>query len=142
MKIFTFILLNFIVGCISDIILNDLSTRVSYLNSLIPYFKNKSIIVAAIYAGLTIVSAIIVLLPISNTVFGFYIPNNFIDLIKYLLLAYIIGFLFDYLIFKFKIFDNLEEYYKSAGVGHWGAIAFIFSILLSLIIQKYIIPIL
>ena len=128
MKIFTFILLNFIVGFISDIILNDLSKRISFLNTLIPYFENKSIILAGIYAGLTIVSAILVLLPLSNIIFNFYIPSNLKDLSKYLLLAYIIGFIFDYLIYVLKIFDNLEEYYKNAGAGHWGAIAFIFSI--------------
>lgn len=142
MKIFTFILLNFLVGFISDIILNDLSTRIDFLNSLILYFNNKSIIVAGLLAGLTIVSAIIPLLFLSNLLFNFYIPGNLIEFGKYLILAYIIGFLYDYLIFKFNIFDNLEEYYEKAGVGHWGAIAFVFSIIISLIIQKYIIPIL
>lgn len=142
MKIFTFILLNFIVGFISDIILNDLSKRISFFNTLIPYFENKSIILAGIYAGLTIVSAILVLLPLSNIIFKFYIPNNLKDLSKYLFLAYLIGFIFDYLIYILKIFDNLEEYYKKAGAGHWGAIAFIFSIIISLFIQKYIIPLL
>ena len=142
MKIYTFITINFFVGLFSDIILNDLSTRVKFLNSLIPYFQNKSIIVAGILAGLTIVSAIIPLLILSNLLFNFYIPNNFNDLGIYLVLAYIIGFIYDYLIYKFKIFDNLDEYYEKAGAGHWGAIAFIFSILISLIIQKYIVPIL
>ena len=92
MKIFTFILLNFLVGFISDIILNDLSTRIDFLNSLIPYFNNKSIIVAGLLAGLTIVSAIIPLLFLSNLLFNFYIPGNLIELVKYLILAYIIGF--------------------------------------------------
>lgn len=140
MKVKTFVLLNFFVGFISDIVLNDLSTRLKFLNSLIPYFENKSIIVAAVYAGLTIVSAIITLLPLSKLLFNFYLPNNLSELGKYLFLAYVIGFIFDYLIYKFKIFDNLEEYYESAGVGHWGAIAFVFSIMISLMIQKYIIP--
>ena len=140
MKVKTFVLLNFFVGFISDIVLNDLSTRLKFLNSLIPYFENKSIIVAAVYAGLTIVSAIITLLPLSKLLFNFYLPNNLSELGKYLFLAYVIGFIFDYLIYKFKIFDNLEEYYESSGVGHWGAIAFVFSIVISLMIQKYIIP--
>jgi hypothetical protein len=140
MNIFTFILLNFLVGFISDIILNDLSSRIKFLNSLIPYFEDKSIIVAALYAGITIVSAIIPLLNLSNLLFKFYIPLDFKGLLKYLVLSYIIGFIYDYLIYKLNIFDNLDKYYEQVGAGHWGAIAFIFSIVISLIIQKYIIP--
>nr|QFG74360.1 MAG: hypothetical protein [Megaviridae environmental sample] len=142
MKIETFILFNFITGFISDIILNDLSKNVDFLSSLKVYFENKSIIQGGVYAGLTIVAALGVLIPISKSVLGYYMPKNINELIKYIVIAYIIGYIFDYLIYKFDIFDNLDEYYEEVGIGHWGAIAFIFSILISLAMQKYILPLL
>ena len=53
MKSITFIFINFMVGFISDIILNDLS-KVNKDIMLEDYFKNKYIFEAAVYAGLTI----------------------------------------------------------------------------------------
>ena len=134
-----FILFNFIIGFVSDLILNYLSTNNIFVKSLKPYFENKNFIVAGVYAGLTIVIALIVLIYLSKIIFKFKVPNKLSEVIKYLILAYIIGYIFDYLIYKFKIFDGLDQYYKELGVGHWGALAFIFSIILSLITQKFII---
>jgi hypothetical protein len=43
----------------------------------------------------------------------------------------------DILIEKYKIFGNtLDEYYKDAGAGFWGAVAFIMSIMISYGIQS------
>jgi len=139
MNTYLFLLYNFIIGFVSDLILNYLSTNDIFVKSLKPYFKNKNFIIAGVYAGLTIVIALIVQIYLSKIIFKYKIPNKFSEIVKYLILAYIIGYIFDYIIYKFKIFDGLEQYYKELGVGHWGAIAFIFSILISLIIQKFII---
>ena len=59
MKLFTFFFINFVVSMISDIILNDIARgnikfKSKIIDSLKPYFVNKSIIIASIYAGITI----------------------------------------------------------------------------------------
>jgi len=149
MKIITFILLNFIVAMISDIILNDLTRKPYYIYSpkiiqtLKPYFANKSIIQSSIYAGITIIVAVIINSILSYTIFGFAIPNTLFNLIQFLLLAFFIGYIIDNLIYKWKIFGStLDSYYETAGAGFWGALSLIFSIFISLIIQKIIIPLL
>ena len=64
--IITFIILNFIVSGVSDIVLNDLShhaafakTPDSIIGSLRTYFDNRTIIGSAILAGLTVVAALV-----------------------------------------------------------------------------------
>jgi len=136
-----FIIINFVVAFISDLILNVLS-RSPYnkyhdsniINSLHTYFMNKSYIEAGIYAGLTIITALIVLMYISKLLFNNRVALNTKYTYYYLLLAFIIGYIFDILIEKLNIFSGLEEYYKLAGVGLWGALAFLFSIIISYII--------
>ena len=143
--IYTFIFLNFIVSLFSDIILNDLarSNNFKSISTLNEYFKDKYILEAGIYAGLTVVICLLVLFIISKLIFNFYVPDNNSKLLKYIILAYPLGYIFDYLIYKYKIFGNsLDIFYEEVGVGHWGAIAFIFSIVISFLLQKYIIPIL
>lgn len=140
MYIHTFILINFIVSFIADIVLNDLSTNYNIITELKSYFKNKSIIEAGIYAGLTVISALIISIIISKYLYNFYIPINNNQLIKFNIIAFIFGYIYDILIHKLNIFDGLDEYYKTYGSGLWGALAFIVSINISFIIQKYILP--
>ena len=148
MGLYGFYLINFCVSFISDIVLNDLaklnetsmfSTRI--IRSLRPYFKDKPITISGLYAALTIVIALGIVSFISKYIFGFYYPKNVVQLIKFLVLAYPIGHFADIVIDKLKIFGNtLDDYYKEAGAGMWGAIAFIFSIVISYILEKYLLP--
>ncbi len=146
MKLHTFLFINFVVTFISDIVLNDISKifpRTHILGSLQPYFENKSIIIAGIYAGVTILIATLITSFFSDRVFGFTIPDNSTELIKYLLLAYGLGYGIDKLIEYTNVFGkSLHFFYTVTGSGHSGAIAFVFSIVLSYIIQKYILPLL
>ena len=55
MNVHIFLIINFIIGFISDIILNKLSYyNVMKLDTLRPYFEDKTIIEAALYAGITV----------------------------------------------------------------------------------------
>jgi hypothetical protein len=68
---------------------------------------------------------------------GFYIPHNNIELIKFIGIAFPLGYVTDIIIDKLKIFgSSLNLYYKVAGVGLWGALAFVFSIIISYLIQN------
>lgn len=137
MKPITFILINFFVSFFSDIVLNDLS-HFNIIKSLHSYFNNQSIIKCAFIAGLTVVIALLITMALSYFLFSFMVPNNLIQLIYFCILAFFIGYLIDIIIYKFKIIDGLTNYYKSFGAGLWGAIAFVFSIIISYFIQKYI----
>lgn len=144
-KIYTFIFINFIVSFISDIILNDLSSIKHYKSfaSLAPYFEDKYITEAALYAGLTVVAALLLLIMLSKIILGFYIPKTYIQLVKYCCLAYILGYVVDVFIEKLSIFGNsLDKFYKIVGSGHSGAFAFIFSIIISYFLQNKLLPIL
>lgn len=150
MKLITFLIINFIVAMISDITLNDIANnkgpkfiKSDIILSLKPYFQHKSIILTSIYAGLTIGIATLILSLISKPTLGYYVPTNFKQLFIYLMPAFVIGFLLDITINKLNIFgDSLKSYYKLAGEGLWGALAFIFSIIISYLIQKYLLPLL
>ena len=137
-----FIFLNFMVSLFSDIVLNDLSRSGLFneLSTLHPYFKDKYILQAGIYAGITIVIGLVFLLLLSKIIFNFYAPNNINDLLRFIIIAYPLGYIYDYLIYKFNIFgDSLKLFYKEFGVGHWGALAFIFSIVVSYFLHTYFI---
>ena len=137
-----FIFLNFMVSLFSDIVLNDLSRSGLFneLSTLRPYFTDKYILQAGIYAGITIVIGLVVLLLLSKIIFNFYAPNNINDLLRFIIIAYPLGYIYDYLIYKFNIFgDSLKLFYKEFGVGHWGALAFIFSIVVSYFLHTYFI---
>ena len=138
MKIETFLFINFLVGVVSDIILNDLS-KVSenpIIKSLKPYFEKHSIIGAGFYAGLTV---LITLLP-----FIFYgVPNNNVELVYALIPAFILGYIADIIIEKLELFGpSLNPYYKEAGAGFYGGFAVGFSVFISYILQKYLLPVL
>ena len=150
MKLLKFIFINFIVAVFADIVLNDIAnSELKYplnskiIKSLKPYFKNKSIILCGIYAGITICLTLLGVCFLSKKVLNFFVPNNLKELLSFCILAFPIGFIVDIIIDKLKIFGNtLDLYYKEAGAGLWGAIAFLFSIIVSYILQKYLIPVL
>ena len=145
MKSSTFFFINFIVGFISDIILNDLSRKPATLlfpskiiQSLNIYFINKSIIQAAIYAGITVV---VILIP-TVLLFNMYF-NVFENKILFTGCSFVVGYIADIIIDKMNIFGNtLKPFYKLAGSGLWGGLAIAFSVIISYLIQIYLLPIL
>ena len=140
LKNLIFIIINFLVSFMSDIILNDLSTNYGIVSSLKPYFYKQPIIKTACVAGITIVLALILTMAASNLLLGFSVPSNYRNLLYFSLLAFALGFIIDILIYKMNIFGNrLTLYYKEEGAGFWGATAFIFSIIISYFIQKNVI---
>lgn len=138
-SILIFSFLNFAVSFASDIVLNDLSTNFKIVKSLQSYFNKQSILKSALDAGITVLFALIINMFFSYYLFGFIIPNNFTNLIYFCILAFVIGYIIDILIYKLHIFGNrLDDYYKELGAGFWGALAFVFSIVISYFIQKNI----
>ena len=134
-----FVLINFIVAFLSDLGLNILSTNYNIVPSLKPYFYGENMLVTGAAAGLTIVVALIINMAISYILYRFIIPINLNQLINFCLLGFLLGYVIDILIYKMKIFGNrLNTYYKELGAGFWGASDFVFSILISYIIQNYI----
>lgn len=136
-------MLYFFIGFISDLLLNYLS-RQSYapapIKALEYYFNRKTIInvsiLSAINAGLTIVGALFVCMLLSNLFLGFLHPRTLDELWRFIIIAFCVGYAIDFLIYKLQIFGPyLNPYYKLAGAGLWGALAFIFSILSSYVIS-------
>jgi hypothetical protein len=131
----TFILVNFVVSAISDLVLNILSRQnisPKEITSLKSYFDLHSPITTAIYAGLTVVSVLIVNILLANILFKFSIPTNISQLFIFILIAYPLGYFADIFIYKYSVFGNeLDEYYETTGAGVWGALAFVFAIIAS-----------
>lgn len=139
-EVFIFILLNFVVAAFADIALNDLSKRTKYFQSLRPYFKDKLISEAAIYAGATVVVGTCILLVVFNILHNKFLPTNADESMKFLALAYLIGFVLDKAIDYFNIFgDTLRPFYAQFGSGNSGALAFIVSLTISGWLQRNII---
>ena len=135
-----FIIINFCVSYVSDNVLNDLSKYTPYkaFTSLAPYFKNKSIVVAGIYAGLTVVLATILLLLFNRLFLNTYLPESRSEFIITIFAAYVIGYALDVFIYKMNIFDDLQLFYKTVGAGNGGALSFIFSLVISFIVLKLV----
>lgn len=137
LNFYTFIFINFIVGFISDIVLNDLSRMknidMPIIKSLQPYFNKKSIVEAGFYAGLTVVLTLIPILILHKYLLAIFdIP----ELLLLIILGFIIGYIIDIFIEKIDIFGpTLHKYYTLAGSGFYGALAIIFSIIVSYYIQ-------
>ena len=141
--IILFLFLIFSVSFVSDIVLNDLSTHFNIIKSLQPYFYKQSILKCAFDAGITVLVAVLITMFFSYFLFGFIVPETLIELICFCILAFLIGYMIDIFIYKFKVFGNrLTKYYNEYGAGLWGAIAFVFAIIISYfisyIIEKYI----
>ena len=135
-----FIIINFCVSYVSDNVLNDLSKYTPYkaFTSLAPYFKNKSIVVAGIYAGLTVVFATILLMLFNRLFLNTYFPESRSQFIITIFVAYVIGYALDVFIYKMNIFDNLQLFYKTVGAGNGGALSFLFSLIISFIVLKLV----
>jgi hypothetical protein len=142
--IYLFILLNFIISAVSDVALNliantDNILKTRIIASLKPYYKTKTMFEAGVYAGITIVIALIITMVVTKLLIGVTVPSNNTELLKFLGIAFVIGFVIDKLIYKLKVFGNsLDEYYKEAGSGFWGALSFAFSIAISYFIMRYV----
>ena len=140
---YTFITLNFLVAFFSDLLLNIVS-RSSYappsIKALYPYFKHyNSALLTAFYAGITVDIVLLITMLLSFLIFGFFEPVALKQLLKFIVLAFPIGYVADLLIYRFKLFGNqLDAFYRSAGAGFWGATSFIFSILISYFLIKFI----
>lgn len=158
MKIPTFLFLSFIVGAVADIILHDLSRWGVYgfsfspskaIQSLEVYFNQRPIMVSALYAGLTILFATILLFGILFLLCGevdlsfSFSKESLLKLGFILVLSYSLGYILDILIDTFSIFGNsLKPFYKIAGSGHWGALSFLFALVISYTLQKFLLPLL
>ena len=135
-----FVIINFCVSYVSDNVLSDLSKYTPYkaFTSLAPYFKNKSIVVAGIYAGITVAFATTLLLLFNRLFLNTYLPVNNSEFAVTILVAYVIGYALDVFIYKMNLFDNLEPFYKIVGAGNGGALSFIFSLVVSFIVLKLV----
>ena len=144
------LLIYFFIGFLSDLVLNYLS-RQSYapatVKALEIYFERKEIksaswraIISGVNAGLTIVGVLLIVMGLfkltSST--STWHPTTPKQLLYFLLLAFPIGWAADVIIYKTQLFGpSLNPYYKIAGAGLWGALAFIFSILVSYFLLKW-----
>ena len=138
-----FLLLNAKIAFLSDIILNILATKkikflekYSFMNSLKtlkPYFENKSMFKAALYALLTVIIIVGIIMKIFQIFYNKYLPETKEEVFIYLVLSFIVGYVGDILIYKWNIFPRLQKYYRVVGKGLWGAIAIVFSVFMSLI---------
>jgi hypothetical protein len=135
-----FILINFCVAYVSDNVLNDLSkySKIKAFSSLSSYFKNKSIVVAGVYAGLTVAIATIALMFLYRMIFNEYFPNDSTTLTAYFVMAYAIGYALDVFIYKMNIFNNLQPFYNEVGAGVGGALSFLFSLTVSFGLLKIV----
>ena len=137
-----FAIINFLVSALSDMCLNVLSRmRLSPapIKALKQYFDKQSMLTSASYAGLTVVTVLVITMLVSKLVFHFSYPATFMQLGFFLLLAAPIGYIADVLIYYFQVFgDSLNEYYKQAGTGFWGSAAFVFSIIFSFLLTKLV----
>jgi hypothetical protein len=143
-----FVIINFFVSFFSDLILNFLSSnygsrfhKSDIIKSLQIYFKTRSILRAAVDAGVTVVLVLLLCMIFSFFSLGFAVPTNTFELIQFIIVCFVFGYIADVKIEEWGIFgDGLDKYYKVAGAGFWGALALVFSVIISYMKQKIILP--
>ena len=129
-----FLVFNFIVAFVSDIILNVLTHyNIQYIESLKPYFQDKTVIEAAFYAGLTVLIIVGFTMIIYSLFTGKYLPESKEDIFYFGLIAFVLGYIGDIIIEQNDIFPKLKLYYQVVGSGLWGGLAILFSVYISLI---------
>ena len=128
-----FLLFNAKIAFFSDIILNILSRHIKLFYTLKPYFENKSPIIAAFYALLTVIIIVGIIMKIFQIFYDKYLPETHKEIFIYLVISFIVSYIGDILIYKWNIFPRLKTYYRVVGKGLWGAIAIVFSVFMGLI---------
>ena len=133
---YNFLIILFIVTFICDLILNFLSRQsfvprsIKALKSYFDYYNN--IILTGVYASITVIVCYLITAIITFFLFHYYVPINMNQLYMILLIAAPVGYISDIIIYKAKIFGTqLDAFYKEAGAGLSGAVAFIFAIFIS-----------
>ena len=133
---YRFLTILFIVTFICDLILNFLSRQsfvprsIKALKSYFDYYNN--ITLTGVYASITVIVCYLITALITGFLFNLYVPTNMNQLYMILLIAAPVGYIGDIIIYKAKIFGTqLDAFYKEAGAGLSGAVAFIFAIVIT-----------
>ena len=130
-----FLIFNALMGFFSDVVINILThMNLSFLNSLKPYFENKSVFKAALYASITVLIIVVFIMELFDLFYDKYLPETKNEYIIFIILTFIIGYISDIIINRINIFPRLKEYYKDVGEGLWGGLAIVFSVIISLIL--------
>ena len=130
-----FLIFNALMGFFSDVVINILThMNLSFLNSLKPYFENKSVFKAALYASITVLIIVVFIMELFDLFYDKYLPETKNEYIIFIILTFIIGYISDIIINRINIFPRLKEYYKDVGDGLWGGLAIVFSVIISLIL--------
>lgn len=155
MKSIEILFISFWVGFVSDVVLNQMSRKSdirksnSIMRSLKPYFDKHGPFVAGVYAGITtlvfVYASWLTTLYISSLKLKLFeytiIPKEItqFSIITYSVILYLYGFVGDILIDELKLFGNsLDDYYKTAGRGHFGGLAILFAGVLTLFVGKFL----
>lgn len=134
---YLFLLLNFFIGFFSDIVFNQLSNyKFMKLNTLRPYFNHHSTFVAGLYAAITVLVIVLIICNLFHIRYKKYLPETRTEYLVFFTVTFVIGFIADIVIHRLNIFPKLKLYYRVIGSGLWGGLAILFSVALSICIQK------
>lgn len=140
LQLIAFLTTGFLVGAVSDIVLNDLSTfkqSGEIITSLRSYFEKRTILFASFSAAMTILVAMILVSIVFSIITGSFYPRTLMEFIIYCAIGYPLGYLMDVLIYKMKVFGtDLDPYYEIAGAGHWGALSLMFAVVPSFLVTQ------
>ena len=135
MNINHFLILNVIIGFFSDIALNILSNyNFINLNTLRPYFEDRSMLYLAIYASIITFTLVLISVNIYKIIFN-KLPTN--DFMYLAIIAFIVGYIADVIADKLNTFPKMRLFYDTVGSGVWGGISILLSVILSYYILYY-----
>ena len=135
MNINHFLVLNGIIGFFSDIALNILSNyNFMNLNTLRPYFEDRSMLYLAIYASIITFTLVLICINIYKIMFNKLPTNEFMYLA---IIAFIVGYIADVIADKLNTFSGMRLYYDTVGSGLWGGLSILFSVVISYYILYY-----
>jgi hypothetical protein len=134
-----FVVILFGVSMFSDVVLNYMSIHKNAnptLKSLRPYYNKYGDILAAILAGITVVTVYIIHLLIFNIYLLIFGETSY-SIIVFFISGIVLGILADIIVDNLHIFGNsLVTYYKLPFSYGWGFVAYLFAIIVSYGIEK------
>lgn len=141
MNLFAFILISFVVGFIADIVLNDVSKSTKMYSSLRPYYAKKTIFYACFLSGVIIAIGTGLLMVVYKMLTKSYLPSTFTQILMFLAVGYVVGYVLDVAIDKFNILgETIQPFYREYGSGHSGALAFEVALIATILTAKFVLP--
>lgn len=147
MKFYTFFLFNVLICIVLTIVIIDLSRPPvsaiidsSILDSLQPYYENRTIIQSALHSAIFHSITIAISMVIFSAIFKSFVPRTSVQVMYFLVISLPFTFIVSNIIKHMNIFSDLEIYYETINPGLPEMVRMLTTVCVSYTVQKFVLP--